>query len=74
MLAITPCVMTQAVLAVPEIEYKLVLSCISRPSKTNKSVETRIDKKSEKIFVNRKVFYTFTNYYNKGAERKEGEI
>jgi hypothetical protein len=32
--------MTQAVLAAPEIEYKQVLSCINRPPKANKGVET----------------------------------
>ncbi len=44
------CEGTQAVLAVPEIEYKQVLACISRPPKTNKSVETCTDEKILKNF------------------------
>ena len=54
MLAITPCVMTQAVLAILailEIEYKQVLACISRSPKTNKSAEACTDEKILKKFL-----------------------
>ena len=68
-LAFWGCVYTQPVLAIPEMEYKLVLVCISRLPKTNMGVTVLIDEKnSENFLINRKVFCIFTIYYNKGAE------
>lgn len=60
-------------LAIPEMEYKRVLACTGRLSKTNMGVTAQTDEKnSEKVLVNRKVFCTFTIYYNKGLnERRE---
>ncbi len=59
-------------LAIPEMECKRVLACTGRLLKTHTDVTAHTDEKnSEKILVNRKVFCTFTIYYNIGDGRKE---
>ncbi len=50
MLAISPSVMTQAVLAIPELEYKRVLACTGRLLKTHTGVTAQTDKKILKKF------------------------
>lgn len=44
-LAILLCVMTQAVLAIPVLEYKRVLACMGRLLKTHTGVTAHTDKK-----------------------------
>ena len=49
-LAISPCVMTRAVLAIPEMECKRVLACASRLPKTHTGVTAYTDGKILKEF------------------------
>lgn len=56
-LAITPCVMIQAVLAIPEMECERVLVCMDRMPKTNRGIAARLRQKFlETYFINNKFF------------------